>query len=98
MRAISALLDEYQPITIFIGLPKHLSGNEGESVEKVRDFAQELRAICALPIVEIDERLSTVGAAKKLREAGKDARSSRELIDSMAACAILEAGLASEDR
>ena len=29
---IEDLLDEYQPIEIFIGYPKHLSGADGESV------------------------------------------------------------------
>ena len=97
LKAVSALLDEYQPISIFLGLPKHLSGEDGEAVAKVRAFAQELKSITQLSIIEVDERLSTVTAAQKLRESGLDARKSRELIDSMAACAILEAGLAHEN-
>jgi putative Holliday junction resolvase len=97
-REISALLDEYQPIAIYIGLPKHLSGSEGEAVEKVRGFASRLSEITELPITFIDERMSTVGAQKKLHEAGKSAKDSRALIDSMSAVAILESGLLHESK
>ena len=98
IKQIAALLDEYSPISIFIGLPKHLSGAEGEAVEKVRAFASSLSVISATPIIFVDERMSTVGAQKKLHEAGKNAKESRALIDSMAAVAILESGLLHEDR
>ncbi len=98
LREISSLLDEYEPIIIYIGLPKLLSGSEGESVEKVRGFASKLSEITDLPITYIDERLSTVGAQKKLHEAGKNAKDSRALIDSMSAVAILESGLLHENK
>jgi putative Holliday junction resolvase len=93
---ISALLEEYQPIAIYVGLPLHLSGVEGESVEKVRAFISQIQGLTAVQIVEIDERLSTSGAQKRLKEAGVSSRDSKGLIDSMAAVAILEAGLQSE--
>ncbi len=98
LREISSLLDEYEPIIIYIGLPKLLSGSEGESVEKVRGFASKLSEITDLPITYIDERMSTVGAQKKLHEAGKNAKDSRALIDSMSAVAILESGLLHENK
>ncbi|CAN2197706.1 COG0816 Predicted endonuclease involved in recombination (possible Holliday junction resolvase in Mycoplasmas and B. subtilis) [Candidatus Nanopelagicaceae bacterium] len=89
---IQGLVQEYEPITIFIGLPKHLSGNEGSSAEKVHAFAISLEKF-AIPVVLVDERLSTVSAAQKLREAGRSARESKSLIDSMAAVSILEQGI-----
>ena len=46
----------------------------------------------------VDERLSTVTAAKKLRESGIDAKGAKSLIDAAAAVAILEQGLANEVR
>jgi putative Holliday junction resolvase len=98
LREIASLLDEYLPVAIYLGLPKHLSGNEGEAVEKVRHFAAKLNEITALPITFIDERMSTIGAQKKLHEAGKSAKDSRALIDSMSAVAILESGLLHESK
>ncbi|MEY4086962.1 MAG: hypothetical protein RIU70_72, partial [Actinomycetota bacterium] len=58
---------------------------------------KQLREITALPIQYVDERLSTVSAQKKLKEAGVSSRQSKALIDAMAAAAILEQGLARED-
>jgi putative Holliday junction resolvase len=97
-REIASLLDEYMPISIFIGLPKHLSGSEGEAVEKVKIFAAKFSEITQTQVIFIDERMSTVGAQRKLHEAGKNAKDSRALIDSMSAVAILESGLLHEDK
>ena len=97
-RDIQALFDEYSPIRIFLGRPKHLSGEEGQSVAKVEVFAEFLSELTSTPIVYVDERLTTSGAARLLREAGKDAKSSKSLIDSASAVSILEMGLAYEDR
>ena len=98
LREIASLINEYEPIAIYLGLPKHLSGAEGEAVEKVRDFARKLSEVTVLPITFVDERMSTVGAQKKLHEAGKNAKDSRALIDSMSAVAILESGLLHENK
>ena len=96
LKQIEALFAEYEPIAIFLGDPKHLSGTEGTAVSKVREFAASLSAQFTVPIIFIDERLSTVDAQRRLREAGKNSKESKVLIDSMAAVAILEGGLARE--
>lgn len=93
---IEALLDEYQPIMIYVGEPKMLSGDAGAAVDKATTFARTLIEKFDLPVRLVDERLSTVNAARKLRETGLSAKESKSLIDSMAAVAILENGLASE--
>jgi putative Holliday junction resolvase len=95
---ITDLIDEYQPIEIFIGYPKHLSGANGESVALVEKFRGSLSSLTKVPLTFIDERLSTVSAARALKEAGKSSKDSRALIDSMSAVAILEQGLLIEKR
>jgi putative Holliday junction resolvase len=62
---------------------------------KARSFGALLAEFTDVEIVYIDERLSTVSAQSKLREAGKSAKESKELIDAMAAVEILELGLQS---
>ena len=86
---------EYEPVQIFIGLPKQLSGVESVSAEKARSFGALLTEFTDVEIIYIDERLSTVSAQLKLRGAGKSAKESKELIDAMAAVEILELGLQS---
>ena len=93
---ITALLAEHEPIRIFVGKPLNMSGSSGESAAKVEAFIEKMAAISDLPIQLVDERLSTVSAQKKLKDAGVSSRDSKQLIDAMAAVAILEQGLLSE--
>lgn len=93
---VSALLVEYEPVMIFIGDPLNMAGTIGESSEKVSFFVAQLQTITSLPIGMVDERLSTVSAQRKLKDAHVSSRDSKSLIDAMAAVAILEQGLLSE--
>ena len=64
--------------------------SEGESAAKGRAFADQLRArILDIPMVFVDETLSTSSAAAKLREAGRNARKQKSVIDQAAAVEIL---------
>ncbi len=74
---ISALLTEHEPIAIYVGLPVNMTGSTGESAEKVDNFVATLKELSDLPIHLIDERLSTVSAQKKLKEAGVSSRDSK---------------------
>ena len=94
--SIGTLIDEYLPVKVFVGLPVNMSGTEGDSAEKAKSFADALTEQFRISVVLIDERLSTVSAQRKLKEAGVSSRDSKELIDSMAAVSILEQGLLSE--
>jgi len=95
---ISLLLQEYEPVKIYVGRPKLLSGEDGSATAKVEEFTVFLTTNFDIPIVWVDERLSTVGAQRQLYEAGKSAQESKALIDAAAAVAILEQGLANESR
>ena len=90
---LAGLFSEYEPIQIFVGLPITMSGASGEAVEKVRDFAKKLESDFDGEIIFVDERLSTVAAQRKLKDAGVSSKESKSLIDSMSAVAILEQGL-----
>lgn len=90
---LAGLFSEYEPIQIFVGLPITMSGASGEAVEKVRDFAKKLESDFDGQIIFVDERLSTVSAQRKLKDAGVSSKESKSLIDSMSAVAILEQGL-----
>ncbi len=93
---IAKILEEYEPVKAYVGNPKLLSGRDGEAVAKVLKFTEFLTANFDLPISLVDERLSTVTAAKQLRESGVNAKDAKTRIDAAAAVAILEQGLANE--
>lgn len=95
---IQLILQEQDPVQIFIGRPALLSGIDGAATEKAMHFADRLKQITTLPIDFIDERMSTVSAARNLRESGKNAKDSKSSIDMAAAVAILEFALEIEKR
>ena len=95
---IAKLLSEYEPVKAYVGNPKQLNGSDGEAVSKILAFTEFLTSNFDLPITMVDERLSTVTAARKLRDAGVDAKGAKTLIDAAAAVAILEQGLANEGK
>jgi putative Holliday junction resolvase len=90
---ISKLIEEYQIVGIFLGKPKHLSGVEGSTAEEVAKFATRFEESFALPIVYVDERLTSKQAEKLLQSTGKNSKESKGLIDQLAAQAILQLGL-----
>ena len=91
-----ALFQEYDPLYIVVGEPKHLSGASNPSLVAAHDFAKSLQLLTQVPIHFVDERMSTVTAAKNLRSAGFNAKSSKGKIDAMAAVSILESALERE--
>ncbi|MGI9225969.1 MAG: Holliday junction resolvase RuvX [Candidatus Nanopelagicaceae bacterium] len=95
---IEELIKQYEPIHIYIGSPKHLSGQSSTSMQKAEDFRNLVFERTGIACSMIDERLSTVGAAKQLRESGLNARESKSAIDQAAAVAILEQAIALEKR
>ena len=95
---ISAIFLEIEPVAIYVGRPALLSGNDGISVEKAAGFASVLSTVTEVPVEMIDERMSTVSAARNLREAGRNAKDSKNEIDMAAAVAILEFAIEIEKR
>lgn len=76
--------------TLVVGLPIRMDGSEGSSAAKVRAFAEKLsERLPTLPLVFVDETLTTYTAAGKLREAGRNAKQQKSIIDQAAAVEIL---------
>ena len=93
LKSISTIFEEIDPVQIFVGKPALLSGADGSASEKAVAFAKQLAELTQAEIVMIDERMSTVSAARNLREAGKNSKDSKSSIDMAAAVAILDFGI-----
>ena len=98
LKSIAEIFLEIQPIQIFVGRPALLSGKDGAATDKAVAFADVLRGITEIEVIMIDERLSTVSAARNLREAGKSAKDSKDSIDMASAVGILEFAIDLEKR
>ena len=96
-KEITKLFQEYDPIYVAVGIPKHLSGEPSAKEMGVRKFIQFLTEVFAVEIREIDERMTTVSAGKFLQNSGKDSKQSKNLIDAAAAAIILESALRAEE-
>jgi putative Holliday junction resolvase len=76
--------------TLVLGLPFRMDGSEGTAAAKVRAFAELLRQrLPDLPLVFVDETLTTAAAAAKLRQSGRKACRHKPIIDQAAAVEIL---------
>jgi len=93
---IAALVAEHAPIELIVGLPRSLAGGDGPAAQKVRGHAAIIAGALAIPVRLVDERLTTVTAARRLREGGTTSRQQRGRIDAASAVAILEHALALE--
>ena len=98
VKQISEILADIEPVTIYVGRPALLSGNDGAATEKANTFVALLRTISEVPIEMIDERMSTISAERNLRDAGRNAKDSKNSIDMAAAVAILDFAIEIEKR
>jgi len=87
---IARLLKEWQPKLLIVGLPTHLDGSEHTVTQLSKKFAQRLEGRYNLPIIMVDERLSSIEASQHLSEAGIKGRAQKALIDAVAAKVILQ--------
>ena len=66
---IAALIDEWQPIALLVGLPLNMDDTENHVTLAAREFAEALRERFDQPVELVDERLTTKAA---LEETGGD--------------------------
>lgn len=89
-RAVAELVAEHGVERVVVGLPLHLSGEEGSQAGLARSFCAELEAMLAVPVDTYDERLTSRMADASRRAGAGAAR------DSLAAAHLLEAYLAAQ--
>ena len=85
-----------KPIYAVVGNPRHLSGENSSKSAQAIDFAELIKSIFSGPIYLVDERLSTTNAYSQMREAGKNPKESKAVIDQIAAVNILESAILNE--
>ena len=94
LRRIVSLVNEFQVVEVVVGLPRTLADRAGASADDAVEMADLLAGrIQPIPVRLADERLTTVSAARSLREAGVRTKDQRGKIDQAAAVAILQGWL-----
>jgi putative Holliday junction resolvase len=90
---IVELAREYEVVELMVGLPLNMRGEDTASTTDAREFAAALATASTVPVRLIDERLSTVSAHAVLRDSGRSQRSSRSIVDQVAAVVLLQHAL-----
>ena len=94
LRRLAALVLELEVVEVVVGLPRTLADRAGLSAEDAVEMADAVaERISPVPVRLADERLTTVSAARSLREAGVRVKNQRGMIDQAAAVAILQGWL-----
>ena len=91
---LDALLAEWTPDALVVGLPLNMDDSESELSHLARKFARRMVARYRLPVFMCDERLSSHSARGLLMEVQQRRKGKLPALDSTAAVLIAEAWLA----
>lgn len=95
-RALAAVVEEAEAVRVVVGLPLSLNGRRGPAAQAAQADADELADVLGprgVTVETFDERLTTVSAARSLRDAGRRGKTHRARIDQSAAAVLLQAWL-----
>jgi putative Holliday junction resolvase len=90
---IRAIAEREEVAALIVGEPRRLDGTSGAAAARAGVFAAKLAAATGLPVERVDEALTSVEAAARMREAGLDPRRHRAGLDAVAAQILLQEAL-----
>ena len=88
---ILAVAAEQGAVALVLGLPVNMNGTEGPKAVRIRELAAILER--TLPVYLIDERMTTMAAARFLNETNTRGKKRRGVIDTLSAQIILQNAL-----
>lgn len=90
---IEALVREWRPSRLIVGLPLSLEGGEHLMTGRARRFGRRLQARFGIPVDFADERLTSTAAEEMLRAGGRGGRRHKHQAHALAAQLTLQAYL-----
>jgi len=87
---IKALIEENEVAEVVVGLPLNQYGEEGPDAQNIRKYIAALQEALTIPVIEWDERFTTVQAERSLIEADFSRKGRKKVIDQIAASIILQ--------
>ena len=58
-KGVSWVIEDWQPVALVVGIPRHPDGTSHTMTERCKRFARQLQGRYSLPVIEIDERYSS---------------------------------------
>ena len=90
---IQKIIEEWQPVSIVVGVPFNVDGSEHRITNLSKKFAKQLEQKYSLPIHLIDERYTSIEASHEIKDKKIDLKKKKLLIDQIAAKIILQSYL-----
>jgi putative Holliday junction resolvase len=90
---VEALIKEWQPDAIVVGLPLNMDGTKSEMSDRAEKFARRLNGRFNLPVHTHDERLTTYEAKGQRLQQGQNSGYRERPVDALAAALLLQGWL-----
>jgi putative Holliday junction resolvase len=90
---VEAVIKEWRPHALLVGLPLNMDDSESELSRLARKFARRLEGRFALPVLMVDERLTSRSARELLVDIGARRKGKLPSLDSTAAVLMVEGWL-----
>ena len=90
VREIEQLVKKNSIVKVVVGMPLNLRGEKGVIAEEISYFIQQLQETLKIPVIEWDERMTSVAAKRTLHELGKSPSRNKSKVDQIAALLILQ--------
>ena len=90
---IKLLSTEHSVDKIVVGYPLNMDGSAGKRAHITDDFISALENELTCPIIQWDERLTSVRAGKIMRETGVNASKNKTKVDILSAVILLQSYL-----
>jgi putative pre-16S rRNA nuclease len=88
--AIDAEIQQWKPHALIVGMPYHIDGSENKMTATIKHFCYELEKRFKLPVLKVNEALSSRQAEEILKENIKINKQNKHEIDRMAAAIIVQ--------
>ena len=88
---VLAAAREQGAVAVVLGLPVNMNGTEGPKAARIRELAALIER--ELPVYLMDERMTTMSAARYLNETNTRGKKRRGVIDTLSAQIILQNAL-----
>ncbi len=93
IQQLQEVINKNAAVSIVIGLPLNKDGKKGPIAQSVITFSHILLKTFKLPILLWDERFSTIGILREMKQAGIKKKNIDKKIDSASATWILQSAL-----
>lgn len=87
---IAEIAAEQNVSAVVVGCPVNMNGSEGPRAERCREFGLRVSELSGLPVIMMDERMTTMAASRFLNETNTRGAKRKSVIDTLSAQIILQ--------